>query len=243
MYLFFLKTLFGLIIVVLFFVFSFYILSLFTRRHVFLNCFRLHGLFKKNVFLVCWSFKRNVPLCFLFLLVFFLLKKMQNDNLFYLFLNFFFELFTFSTQTLSEKLHVLCFSVSSYFQFFFHLFFHVVFCLIFLDLLRNMLPFKSVFFTSLFPLFVHPLSICSLFCLLLCSRFFHLFSLFKLPFFWVFLLSLCSLCQTLCGKIFLNFCETIFLLFTTKKLRFFCFLFSWVFSCFSMFGLFLCLEK
>ena len=41
--------------------------------------------------------------------------------------------------------------------------FHVVFCLIFLDLLRNMLPFQNVFFSSLFPPFVHPLSICSLF--------------------------------------------------------------------------------
>ena len=51
MYLFFLKTLFGLIIVFLFFfIFSFYILSLFTRRHVFLNCFRLHGLQKKKMF-------------------------------------------------------------------------------------------------------------------------------------------------------------------------------------------------
>ena len=121
----------------------------------------------------------------------------------YLFLTFFFELFTFSTQTLSEKLHVLCFSVSSYFQFFFHLFFMSFFCLIFLDLVRNMLPFYRVFFTSLFPLFVHHLSICSFFfCLLLFSRFLHLFSLFKLPFFCFFSISMFLYVKLFVEKIF-----------------------------------------
>ena len=95
------------------------------------------------------------------------------------------------------------------------------FCLIFLDLLRNMLPFYRVFFTSLFPPFVHHLSICSFFfCLLLFSRFFHLFSLFKLPFFFVFSVSLCFYMSNSLWKKFLNFCETIFLLFTTKNFVF-----------------------
>ena len=159
----------------------------------------------------------------------------------FLFLTFFFELFTFSTQTLSEKLHVLCFSVSSYFQFFFHLFFMSFFCLIFLDLVRNMLPFYRVFFTSLFPLFVHHLSICSFFFVSSCFLVSCTFSHFLNFLFFVFSVSLCFYMSNSLWKKFLNFCDTIFLLFTTKKLRFLCFLFSWAF--FSMFGLFLCLEN
>ena len=127
--------------------------------------------------------KRNVPLCFLFLF-FSSQEKLQNDNLFYLFLTFFFELFTFFNTDSVGKTSCFLFFGLFLFSVFLSSVFHVVFCLIFLDLLRNMLPFQSVFFTSLFPLFVHPLSICSLFfCLLLFSRFFHLFSLFKLLFY------------------------------------------------------------
>ena len=65
--------------------------------------------------------------------------------------------------------------------------FHVVFCLIFLDLLRNMLPFYRVFFTSLFPPFVHHLSICSFFfvssCFLVSFTFSHFLNFLFFMFF------------------------------------------------------------
>ena len=81
--------------------------------------------------------------------------------------------------------------------------FHVVFCLIFLDLLRNMLPFYKVFFTSLFPPFVHHLSICSFFfvssCFLVSFPFSHFLNFL---FFLIFQYLYVSICQTLCGKNF-----------------------------------------
>ena len=213
--------------------FLFCVFSFFFSFYVFLNC-----LVWSSVFLTKLSFS-HVTYAFLYVLwLLYICSKnfSENDNLSYflfspvhnLFLTFFFELSTFSTQTLSEKLHVLCLSVSSYFVFLTSVF-HVVFYLIFLDLLRNMLPFYRVFFTSLFPPFVHHLSICSFFCLLLFSRFFHLFSLFKLPFF-VFSVSLCFYMSNSLWKNFLNFCETIFLLFTSKK--------NFVFSVYFSLGLF-----
>ena len=118
--------------------------------------------------------------------------------------------------------------------------FHVVFCLIFLDLLRNMLPFQSVFFTSLFPLFVHPLSICSLFFVSSCFLVSFTFSPFlNFLFFWSFYYLCVSSCQTLCGKNLFKLLQNYFSSFHLKKLRFLCFLFSWVFfTCFPMFGLF-----
>ena len=92
-----------------------------------------------------------------------------------------------------------------------------------------------------------------------CSSSFHLFSFFvsscflvsftfshflNFLFFWSFYYLYVPYVKLFMEKIFLNFCETIFLLFTTKKLRFLFFLFSCAFfTCFSMFGLFLCLEK
>ena len=181
---------------------------------------------------------------FSFFLFFSSQEKLQNDNLFYLFLTFFFELLTFFNTDSVGKTSCFVFFGLFLFSVFLSSVFHVVFCLIFLDLLRNMLHFQSVFFTSLFPLFVHPLSICSLFfCLFLFSRFFHLFSLFKLPFFWSFYYLYVLYVKLFVEKIY--FCETIFSSFhLKKKLRFLCFLFSWAFfTCFSMFGLFLCLEK
>ena len=69
----------------------------FTRSHVFwiVSVRTVSFLFEKTVFLVCWSLK-NVPLCFLFLLVFFSSQeKLENDDSFYFFLTFFFELSTF----------------------------------------------------------------------------------------------------------------------------------------------------
>ena len=85
----------------------------------------------------------------------------------------------------------------------------------------------------------------SFFCLLLFSRFFHLFSLFKLPFFLIFLLSLCFfMSNSLWKKSFYTSAKLFFLLFTSKNFVFsVSFSLGLFFTCFSMFGFFLCLEK
>ena len=125
----FFETLPGLIIVfVSFFIFSFYILSLFSQNAMFFSKkkeFRLYCLFFfwKNMFLVRWSLKGeksssvfSLSSCFLFL------KKNLKIKISYFFFTFFFEHFTFSKQV--WKLHVLCYSV--FFQFFLSSVFHVV---------------------------------------------------------------------------------------------------------------------
>ena len=155
-------------------------------------------------------------MCFLFLLVFHF--SMKNRANFFSFFTFFFELFTLFGKTCFMFFGLFLFNFS--FICFFMLLF---FCLIFLDLLRNMFPFKNVFFTFLFPLFVHPLSICSFFFVSSCFLVsFTFFTLLKLPFLSFYYLHV-SLCQTLCGKIiFLNFCKTLFccLPFPSKKTSF-----------------------
>ena len=95
-----------------FFTFSCYIFSFFHTKPCFLNCFRLCCLFfflKKNW--LCFLFVgrskvRIVPLCFLFLLVFLLLKKknLHFSAVLPSFLNA--SLFFSKTKTLSEKLCV-----------------------------------------------------------------------------------------------------------------------------------------
>ena len=123
----------------LFEIFSFYIFSLLHKKsNVVKYCFLLYCLFffsRKKLFLVCWSSKEsNVPLWFLFLLVFLFLKKKLQNKLF---------LLVFERSFLN---HVVFFFVSC---------FLISFATWFLC--------KNVFFTSLFPPFIHPLSICSLF--------------------------------------------------------------------------------
>ena len=167
MYLCFLKTLFGLIILFSFLLFlSFHILSFFHKTPCFLNGFRLHGFFfskKKNCF-SCLLVLNIEKYSFVFFLSSFFSsqEKLPNDNLFYHFLTFFFELFTFFSTNSVGKTSCFVFFGLFFFSCFSFICFSCRFSFDFLDLLRNMLPFKSVFFTALFPLLVHPLSICSL---------------------------------------------------------------------------------
>ena len=151
------------------------------------------------MFLVCWSSKEsNVPLWFLFL-VFSLLKQNLQNKFFYLFLN-------------------LLFWTMSFFLLFFFL---ISFATWFLC--------KNVFFTSSCPPFIHPHSICSLFfCLLLFSRFLHIFLPFILNFFfWSFYYLYVSLCNTVPKK-----CVTFW---DCSKTFFFCPLFSIEKTPFSLF--------
>ena len=139
---------------------------------------------------------------FSFFLFFSSQEKLQNDNLFYLFLTFFIELFIFQHKLCRKNFMFFCLSVPFSFHVFLSSVFLVVFCLMFLDLLRNMLPFKNVFFTSLFPLFVHPLSSCALFFVSSCFLASFTYSPFlNFLFFGSFYYLYVSLCQTLCGKI------------------------------------------
>ena len=147
-----------------------------------------------------------------------LLKKFLQ---FFLFLNFFFlnaSLLCFHNKNFVGK--TSCFFVYRslfLFMFFFHLFFMSFFVWF------SWSPW--VFHTSLFPPFVHPLSICSLFFVSSCFLVsFTFFSLIKLPFLLCFCLYV-SLCQTLCAtkkSMFLGFCKNLFfcLLFSIKKTSF-----------------------
>ena len=113
---------------------------------------------------------------FSFFLVFSSQEKLQNDNLFYLFLTFFFGHSTFFNTNSVGKTSCFVFFGLFLFSVFLSSVFHVVFCLIFLDLLRNMLPFLkcllylfiSSFCSSSFHLFFFFVSSCF-------SCFFHLF--------------------------------------------------------------------
>ena len=85
--------------------------------------------------------------------------------------------------------------------------------------------FISSFCSSSFHLFSFFVSSC----FLVSFTFSHFLNFLFLSFYYLYVLYV----KLFVDKIFLNFCETIFLLFTSKKLRFLCFLFSWVF--FNMF--------
>ena len=157
---------------------------------------------------------------FSFFLFFSSQEKLQNDNLFYLFLTFFFWTLHFFQHRLCRKNFMFCVFRSLLIFSFSFICFHVVFCLIFLDLLRNMLPFQSVFFTSLFPLFVHPLSICSFFfssCFLVSFTFSHFLNFLFVD---LFIISMFLYVKLIVEKIFLHFCETIFSSFHIKKTSF-----------------------
>ena len=205
-----------------FFKFSFHILSLFTRRHVFwivsvctvslISCLLV---LEKCSFVFSPSSSQ---------------EKLENDNLFYFFLTFFFEFSTFSTQTLSEKKFMFCVFRSLLIFVLLHLFFMSFFNWFFSISIATCFPFWNVFFTSLFSLLVHPLSICSYFCLLLFSRFFHLFSLFKLPFFCFFSISMFLYVKLFVWKYLFKLLRNSFSAYFSLGL-------------FSMFGPFLCREK
>ena len=105
----------------------------------------------------------------------------------------------------------------------------------FLDLLRSMFPLQKMFSLPLYFLLSFILFPSVLvFCLLLFSRFFHLFHPFMLNFlfFGLFVISVSS-CKTLCQKkcIFSDCNKTLFfcLLFFIMKKCFLCFLFCWAY--------------
>ena len=131
------------------------------------------------------------------------------------------------------------------FMFFFHLFFLWFFVCCFSISFATCFPLKMsslpLYFLFLFILFPAVLSFLSPLVFSLLSP----ILLFKTSFFLVFLLSLCFfMSNSLWKNIFLNFCETIFFFFSPQKTSFSLFPFLLVFfTCFSMFGLFLCLEK
>ena len=112
------------------------------------------------------------------------------------------------------------------------MFFGLIFFSVFLSSVFHVVLLKWLF-SSLCPPFVHPLSTCSLFFVLLFSRFFHLFLTFLNFLFWSkFIVHhlFVSLCKTLCQKIFilLDCSKTLFfsLLFSVKisvfSVSFFC---------------------
>ena len=148
-------------------------------------------------------------------------------------LSFFCPFFIFSLYILSCYLKkTTFFSTASVFALFFLRQRNGVFLLQF-----NIFHFLIVCFASLFPPFVHPLSICSLFFFVSSCfcRFVHLFLPFILNFFFfgIFIISV-SLCKKLCQKyIFLDCSKTLFfsLLFSFKKtfstVSFCIFLFFW----------------
>ena len=128
---------------------------------------------------------------------------------------------------------------------------HVFFCFIFLDLLRNMFPLQKCFLYLIISFFrSSSFHLFPLFCLLLFSRFLHLFLPLILNFLFFFLLVvLMFLYVKHCAKkkcIFLDCSTTLFfcLLFFTKKTTFslFPFLLS-LFSHWFMFHFFCVLKK
>ena len=211
----------------LFKILSFYILSLLHKKAMFFFFFWIvpfvQSLFsRKKLFLVCWSSKEsNVPLWFLFLLVFLLSKKTCKISCFYLFLNLLFWTMSF-------------------------------FCLIFLDLHRNMFPWQLFFFTSLFPPFVHPRSICSLsFWSPLVFSFLSPFSPFYFKLFGLFIIFMFLYVKHCAKKKIFWYCsKTLFfcLLFPIEKQRFLCFFFFFVEPFFTLiyvpfFFVFFCVLK
>ena len=101
--------------------------------------------------------------------------------------------------------------------------------------------FFSISFATCFPFNVSSLPLYFLFLFILfpsvlfffvssCFLFSFTFSPFLNFLFFVFLWSLCSVCQTICGKNLFKLLRNYFFFFSPqKKLRFLCFLFSWVF--------------
>ena len=139
----------------------------------------------------------------------------------------------------------LCFMFFGLFAFsvFLSSVFHVVFLFVFLDILRNMVPSKVSVSPFLCPPFVHHLSICSLFFLFMFLVSFTFFWLFKLPLLVVVLSLSFFMSNSLCKKIFLDFCKTLFfyLLFSVEISVFSVSFFCWANLFFHV--LFFCLLK
>ena len=173
--------------------------------------------FSKNMFpFVTVSFfnENSVP-CLLVLL------NVRNYLLCFLFLHIFWTSLFFLKKKKLRRRNCMFYVFRSLLasQLFFHMFF--------------MSFFKNHSFSSLFPPFVHPLSICSLsFFLFLFSRFFSPFSPFQTSFCWSLYYLCVSSCQTLCKKMYLFellqnslFLSSLF----HQNLSFLCFLFCWTF--------------
>ena len=201
---------------------------------LFLNWFRLYCLcyWKKKCFLFVISWKGEMfPCVFSFFLF---LSSQKNSCIFFLFLTFFVELFTFfQTNSIGKTSCVFVYRSLFLSMFFFHLFFHVVFCLIFLISWATCF-LLFYFFASLFPPCVHPLSICSLFLFPFVFSFLSPFSPFLNFLFFCSVYSLyVFLCQTLCATtkryLFRLLQKLSFSVFSIKKIGFLCFLFCWAF--------------
>ena len=147
------------------------------------------------LFPCCWAL-------FLSLSCFFLLKKNCKMIICSTFFNLFWTLHFFQHR-LCRKNFMFCVYRSLFlFMFFFHLFFMWFFVWCFSISFATCFPFKMsslpLYFLFLFILFPSVL----FFCLLLFSRFFHLFSLFKLPFFCLFIISMFFVSNSLWKKSF-----------------------------------------